>query len=341
MTSDRCRFLVIGDHVSRFSIPARFTMNFLRTSCVLFGGLMAAVGVSEEIASACERCGDQRTRCEKCETERSPSCACDKLCEHAVAAKVPTTKNAKHSATLIVKCPAESRVTVDGHVTYATGATRQFQLLFNDDVYPFRVEIRLRDNEEEATYLFDKPLKCRPNGRIVMSVDRDQMQKVRDKASASDGTCTALDVLEAIERMLEKVVGPAPQPIAGPQPSPWKQAVAQHEHDVNEATKKVNELQDKLVVPKRTHNAAVQRRKDAEDTHQIKIAEVNAKTATLVDLVKAEVAVKRAREAEQSAKEELDAAQHELNKARERLTADQAALDLIKRDSLKFTPPRP
>lgn len=92
-----------------------------------------------------------------------------------IVAPIPTGH-----ALLVLTCPAEARVTIDGRLTHSSGATRQYHLSFDGDVHICHVEIRLRDNDEEATFHFGTHLECFDHQRAVLSVSRHQMEKTRD-----------------------------------------------------------------------------------------------------------------------------------------------------------------
>lgn len=251
--------------------------------------------------------------CHSCCAEKTTPCAttpCDKVEQTSVASgSIALKSNAseassKHSL-LILNCPADSRVTIDGQVTHASGAMRQYRLSFRDENYKGRIEVRLRDNEEKVTYDFEAQLHCRHQGREVLTVTRDRMTPTPDKPEKKcEGVLTSLS-----EKSKPGTVIPAK---AEP-PSTLQQTITHHQK-LYESQQTTTDNFEKELAAKRTRwEAAVGIRKRLQDAHRLKITEVDlAKSdsaATLnakkLELVKLEMEEQRATEVEGEARAEF------------------------------------
>ncbi len=259
--------------------------------------------------------------CRSCCAEKTTTCAmapCDQA-DHASGADgliAPKSNGAvtndKHSL-LILNCPANARVTIDGRVTHASGAMRQYRLTFRDENYTGRIEVRLRDNEENVTYDFDTTLHCRHHGREVLTVTQQQMRATRDKPEKKPE--------DEASRCCEKPVSAKPSNTEPP--STLQQTIAQQKKLLDLEQARMEGLEKDLTAKRTRWEAAVGIRKKLQDAHRVKITEVDlAKNDSAVvqaskklELVKIETEEQRATEVEGTAWADVVGAQNLVNAA--------------------------
>lgn len=87
---------------------------------------------------------------------------------------------------LVVNCPPETSITIDGRVTHSSGSMRQFDLSFAGSSHKCRIELRLRDNKKSVTYHFDHSLDVQNGKQAVLSVTRAQLEPVPDSDRESE-----------------------------------------------------------------------------------------------------------------------------------------------------------
>lgn len=74
---------------------------------------------------------------------------------------------------LVLNCPADSRVWIDGHATDSVGVSRQFDLQFLGDCYELRVTIRLPKSGHPG---LQRTLTIRNQQNIVWTITRKQLE---------------------------------------------------------------------------------------------------------------------------------------------------------------------
>ncbi len=254
----------------------------------------------------------------------------------------------ENQALLILNCPADARVTIDGRLTHASGSTRQYRLRFDGDSHICPIEIRIRDNDEKATYRFETTFEFHAHQRVVLSIDRSQMEKISDRHPAEEvaklmAPGTALLVTE--NGQLVPFVMPVrkarskPTAVKAEQPSLQQLAIEHQTKQLDQERAAANQLA-KVVTDKQTrYDAATRIRKQTEDAYQVKLAEVDAKSANPVEAKKLQVEITRDREVEQSAKDDVTAAQDQLNKAEQRVRDATTALKKAKGGSIQIELP--
>lgn len=265
---------------------------------------------------------------------------------------------------LVVNCPPETSVTIDGRVTHSSGSMRQFDLSFAGPSHKCRVELRLRDNKKSVTYHFDHSLEVQPGKQAVLSVTRAQMEPVSDSDRENDITKLfkagstfkvnddgKLELVDDPAKAKEDAAAHGQSPSGKTAASSAKANVVSPEQRTREQRKK-QLAQDADAVKglakqeseKLGHwEAAVRLRVQLDDAYQLKLVEVDnaAKDSAAVQAAKRleakrlELDRSRAIEAERVARTQLDAAQHEHQIAKQRLSGTQRAVELIERSMIE------
>lgn len=323
-------------------------MSSVRFAFLLLMGLLGLTIVSEQMAVAGNRF------CERCSVSVHAPAVFVPMVVVEPALVVHVTETAvvapvESEAKLVLNCPAEARVTIDGHVTHASGETRQYRLLFRGGDHKFRVGIRLRDNDEKATYESDHLMSCRRDQTIALSVTTDEMQKTPDTPAAADiakllkpGTVLRVTDDNKFEAFTDSnlvAVESEPSPEnAEAVASPLKLAIEFQSTSLNKAQSEALRITKDVREKATRRDAAARIRKQIEDAYQIKNLEVNAavndSAATLaakrLEAKKLELELNRAREVEQEATVELIAAQGQAKEAEDRVRKAGAKLKLTK-----------
>ena len=288
---------------------------------------------------ACDQCATGKAACPKCATEKSTCEKCGQSrsgCETCGGQSKGTAKAAKGQFTVLLSCPAEARVTIDGRVTFASGTKRNYQLEFDGDNYNCRLEIRLRDNDKQATYSFEHDIGCQNGKRLALSVTRQQMTKELDKHWTDEiakrlkmGTTYVITDDGKIEVKSSNEQADAPAKTASTSTAAAQtapQSVLQRQ--IDRQTKQIfvwqtelTKLQKELSAKAAHRDGVVKIRKQTEDAFLLKQTEVNAAInnssaileARRLEAKKLELELNRAREMENEAQTAVQHAQHQLN----------------------------
>ena len=136
----------------------------------------------------CQKCATKKLASQKhfCDAVEFEKCACEKCVTNLATvscggvAATDACSVATKQFTVVLTCPSDARVTIGGQLTYATGSTRQYQLKYDDKRRTYRLEMKVRINEEHATFLFDHDIHCDDGKILALAVTREQMTKVSD-----------------------------------------------------------------------------------------------------------------------------------------------------------------
>lgn len=325
--------------------------NLIRFLCCLTS-LMLLVNAAPRSADACHRCPHGST-CRATATIGAPV-PTSEIRVQVDAQVVGTPKwpaTPTRCATLVLNCPAESRCTIDGRVTHASGSSRQYHVTFGTESHSCRIELRLRDNDEEATYEFDHPLEFKAGQRTVLTVTQNQMTKTYDKVRSrvvadlfEPGTTfrvTADKKLEIVNTFAkaqidseERSASSAAAKIARMSPL-WRTRAHQVKVLSNEIDTEKG-LAKQAAEKGARREAAVQIHKRANDAHQVKLVEedvaangsASVRAARRLESKHHEIEVARARDVAAQAKAEFDAAKHDHQEALNRVSGLKRALEL-------------
>lgn len=314
------------------------------------------VGLFVATASTTTAGNSHSKRCATCVTETSVTstsvAAAPVVVDPCVAEpKVVTTKSLGHSL-LVVHCPAEAIVTIDGRVTHAGGTTRQYDVSYAGEVHNCRIELRLHDGGK--VYEFDHPLGFNNGKQTALTVTRKQMINATDKqesetiaklfASGTTFKVTGDGKLEVVDDS-ETSKGESPIKKGTPNaadaqlPSPLRRTREQ-QLKMLAKEKDLEKTLAKQETEKQTRWEAANRvLQQQQDGLQIKNVEVNAavtdSAATLaakrLEAKRLELAAVRALEVERQANSELAAAKHEHQVVVKRINGLKESIEAIER----------
>lgn len=316
--------------------------------CLSSVGLFSGMATT---ANACHRCQSFGAH-----VAAVPYWVQDQAMEHRVQIDARVTEVSRTwvvpagSAILVLNCPAETRCTIDGRVTHASGANRQYHITFDGEIHQCRIELRLRDNDEEVTYDFDHPLEFKNGQRTVLTVTQKQMTKTYDKQRSrilgdlfapgttlrvtSDKKLEVVDTVSATQTDSEAKPSSVAAKVDHKSPL-WRTRA--HQSKVLDKEIDAEKRLAKQAAEKATSwEAAHRSHQRAEDAFQVKHVEVDlaandsatVRAAKRLEAKHLETEVARTRDVAVQAKAELDAAKHEHQEALTRVSGSKRALEL-------------
>lgn len=303
-------------------------------------------------AAACETCSkaakDSPTVCERCGNSDWTCKHCSMATTDASGDSVSCVQNRKtqNTATLVVQCPPQARIIIDGHLTGSTGTTREFRLNFDAKVHAAHVQVLSRDPDEKVNYEYNNRLNLPARGTHVLSLTHELMLAKPDKQDLeriekllSDGTVLKVTQDKKLEivrndvqqstllSLLGGLVAPSKTsaPLKEAKAAPTKSvnlqtvAVKYLQEELDRAKSDANLLETKIIPMQERYEAATRLRKVADYDLQTKQVETKATTATKLDEEKALIKLHQARDVEQSARQELHGGQEAVNEARKKV----------------------
>lgn len=309
----------------------------------------------------CQKCATKKLASQKhfCDAVEFEKCACEKCVTKLATAScggvaaTNTGSVATKQFTVVLTCPSDARVTIGGQLTYATGSTRQYQLQYDDKRRTYRLEMKVRINEENATFLFDHDIHCDDGKILALAVTREQMTKVSDTHWSAEiakhlQPNTVLRVtddqkLELLSSGTENADSTSKPMSSSNRSSSTPPSVSQRLMDRKKEQvlgwdNKAKKLKTEIATKTAHRDAVALICQRTEDAWRIKLEEVNAavtdSAATLagrrLEAKRLELELNHARENQAQAQAALTSAQQEANNVDKEIAAGQEALRLLR-----------